>query len=86
MLETHPLAVKVVVSAGMLRVILADGRKVATPVAWFLRLQEATEELAFHWWGVGIHWISVDEDISIDTLLMRNESTDAEKVIIMVVY
>ncbi|MBF0179334.1 MAG: DUF2442 domain-containing protein [Magnetococcales bacterium] len=73
--EYDPLAVNVVVSADMLRVMLADGREVAAPLAWFPRLQEATEEQRKNWrfigGGVGIHWASVDEDISIDALLMR---------------
>ncbi|MBF0427830.1 MAG: DUF2442 domain-containing protein [Magnetococcales bacterium] len=62
-------------SADMLRVMLADGREVAAPLVWFPRLQEATEEQRKNWrfigGGVGIHWASVDEDISVDTLLMR---------------
>lgn len=70
-----PTAVNVVVSADMLQVMLADGREVAAPLAWFPRLQEATEEQRKNWQfiggGVGIHWASVDEDVSIDTLLMR---------------
>ncbi|MBF0614287.1 MAG: DUF2442 domain-containing protein [Magnetococcales bacterium] len=73
--EYDPLAVNVVVSADMLRVMLADGREVAAPLAWFPRLQEATDEQRKNWrfigGGVGIHWASVDEDVSIDTLLMR---------------
>ncbi|MBF0438798.1 MAG: DUF2442 domain-containing protein [Magnetococcales bacterium] len=73
--EYDPLAVNVVVSADMLRVMLADGREVAAPLVWFPRLQEATEEQRKNWrfigGGVGIHWASVDEDISVDTLLMR---------------
>ncbi len=73
--EYDPLAVNVVVSADMLRVMLADGREVAAPLAWFPRLQEATEEQRKNWrfigGGVGIHWASVDEDVSVDTLLMR---------------
>ncbi|MEO5350402.1 MAG: DUF2442 domain-containing protein [Magnetococcus sp. YQC-3] len=71
----HPLAVNVVVSADMLRVTLADGREVAAPLVWFPRLLEATEEQRQDWrfigGGVGIHWASVDEDITIESLLTQ---------------
>lgn len=71
----HPLAVNVVVSADMLRVMLADRREVAAPLVWFPRLLETTEEQRKNWrfigGGVGIHWASVDEDITIESLLMQ---------------
>jgi hypothetical protein len=57
----------------MLRVVLADGREVLTPLAWFPRLLNATKEQRRKWrligGGVGIHWESVDEDISVESLL-----------------
>ena len=56
-----------------LHVRLADGREIAAPVAWFPRLQKATPEQRKEWRligeGVGIHWESVDEDISVEGLL-----------------
>jgi hypothetical protein len=54
-------------------VILADGREVAAPLAWFPRLLEATPEQRGNWRligrGQGIHWPEIDEDISIASLL-----------------
>jgi hypothetical protein len=54
-------------------VILADGRELAAPLAWFPRLLEATPEQRRNWrligGGQGIHWPEVDEDISIASLL-----------------
>jgi hypothetical protein len=54
-------------------VILADGREVAIPLAWFPRLLEATPEQRRNWRligrGHGIHWPDVDEDISVASLL-----------------
>jgi Protein of unknown function (DUF2442) len=54
-------------------VILADGREVAIPLAWFPRLLEATPEQRRNWLligrGHGIHWPDVDEDISVASLL-----------------
>ena len=56
-----------------LHVRLADGREIAVPVAWFPRLQSATPEQRKEWRligeGIGIHWESVDEDISVESLL-----------------
>jgi hypothetical protein len=54
-------------------VILADGRELAAPLAWFPRLLEATPEQRGNWRligrGQGIHWPEIDEDISIASLL-----------------
>jgi hypothetical protein len=54
-------------------VILADGRELAAPLAWFPRLLEATEDQRRNWRligrGHGIRWPDVDEDISVASLL-----------------
>jgi len=56
-----------------LKVVLADGRVVSVPLAWFPRLLGATPKQRAGWeligGGIGIHWESVDEDISIASLL-----------------
>ena len=56
-----------------LRVVLADGREVSAPLAWFPRLCTATTEQRAHWRllgrGAGIHWPDLDEDISVQALL-----------------
>ena len=66
-------AVDVTVMDDRLIVVLADGRELATPLAWFPRLLEATPEQRRNWRfigrGHGIHWPDVDEDISIASLL-----------------
>ena len=66
-------AVDVRVTDDQLLVILADGRELAAPLAWFPRLTEATSEQRKNWRligrGHGIHWPDVDEDISIASLL-----------------
>ncbi|MCU0970123.1 MAG: DUF2442 domain-containing protein [Rubrivivax sp.] len=50
---------------------LDDGRVVAVPLAWFPRLLAATPEqrARFELSPRGIHWETLDEDISIDGLL-----------------
>lgn len=50
---------------------LDDGRRMAVPLAWFPRLLAATPEqrAQFELSPRGIHWETLDEDISIDGLL-----------------
>jgi len=66
-------AVEVNVTDDQLLVVLADGRELAAPLAWFPRLSEATEDQRKNWRligrGQGIHWPDVDEDISVASLL-----------------
>ncbi|HXK59355.1 MAG TPA: DUF2442 domain-containing protein [Acidobacteriota bacterium] len=68
-----PLAIDVSFTAHQLRVVLADGREILVPLACFPRLRRATDEQRKDWrligGGIGIHWESVDEDISVETLL-----------------
>ena len=51
---------------------LDDGRRMAVPLAWFPRLLAATPEqrAQFELSPRGIHWEALDEDISIDGLLV----------------
>jgi hypothetical protein len=66
-------AVDVRVTDDQLFVVLADGRELAAPLAWFPRLTDATEAQRQNWRligrGQGIHWPDVDEDISVASLL-----------------
>lgn len=66
-------AIDAKVTEDRLVVVLADGRELAAPLAWFPRLLEATEEQRRNWrligGGYGIHWPEVDEDISVASLL-----------------
>jgi hypothetical protein len=66
-------AIDVDLNEERLLIVLADGREVAAPLAWFPRLLEATAEQRANWRligrGHGVHWPDVDEDISIASLL-----------------
>ena len=66
-------ATDVRVTADSLHVVLADGRELTVPLAWFPRLLDATSEQRRNWRligrGQGIHWPDVDEDISVVSLL-----------------
>jgi Protein of unknown function (DUF2442) len=72
-IDVEPLAVEATCTEEALRVILADGREISVPLAWFPRLQKATAEQRKNWrligGGIGIHWEDVDEDISVESLL-----------------
>ena len=58
----------------MMCVSLADGRKLDVPLAYFPRLLQATSEqrLNYEWsgGGTGVHWDELDEDVSVQGLLM----------------
>lgn len=66
-------AIDVKVTDDQLFVVLADGRELGAPLAWFPRLANASEAQRKNWRligrGQGIHWADVDEDISVASLL-----------------
>ena len=70
-LEARALAVRV--TEDELIVTLADGRRLAAPLAWFPRLLAASPGARQHFEilgdGVGIRWPDVDEDLSVAGLL-----------------
>lgn len=59
----------------MLIVRLADGREIATPLAWYPRLVHATPEQRqnVEFSLSGIHWRDLDEDLSIVGMLKGNQ-------------
>lgn len=71
--DVQPLAVDVTFNNDMLQVSLADGRQIAVPLDWFPRLQNASLKERKNWdligGGLGIHWESLDEDVSVENLL-----------------
>jgi len=71
--SVDPRIKEVTVTEDELVVVLADGRRLATPLAWFPRLLNATSEQRARFEllgeGVGIHWPDVDEDLSVEGLL-----------------
>jgi hypothetical protein len=58
-------------TASELVVTLADGRRIATPLAWYPRLQRASvaERANYEIMPMGIHWPAIDEDLSIAGML-----------------
>ena len=72
-IKIEPLAVSVSFTEDSLCVALADGREVVVPLEWFPTLRDATDQQRQDWRligrGIGIHWPSIDEDISVESLL-----------------
>ncbi|QCE35833.1 DUF2442 domain-containing protein (plasmid) [Acetobacteraceae bacterium] len=70
---SNPTTISVNVTDSALFVILADGRELSVPLAWFPRLSDATPAQRQNWEligrGQGIHWPDIDEDISTAGLL-----------------
>jgi hypothetical protein len=80
-LETEPLAIDVIVTTTVLRVILDDGRELLVPLEWFPRLRDASDADRANWRligrGEGIHWPTLDEDISVRGLLAGHRQSRA---------
>ena len=68
-MTTSPKAVRF--DEDTLWVSLSDGRTIAAPLAWFPRLLEAAPEqrALVELSKAGLHWDSLDEDISVAGLL-----------------
>lgn len=79
--SAQPLAVDVQVSTSTLEVMLADGRTISAPLSWFPRLENGTADERARWQliggGEGIHWLDLDEDISVEALLEGRGSSEA---------
>jgi hypothetical protein len=58
-------------TASELVVTLMDGRKIATPLEWYPRLNKATaaERAQYEIMPLGIHWRAIDEDLSVAGML-----------------
>lgn len=76
-------AQNVQVTEDALIVDLSDGRTVSVPLAWFPRLLHGTPEERNTWRligeGEGIHWPALDEDISVENLLLGKPSGESQR-------
>ena len=79
-LKNNPRAMAVVCSDDELRVSLTDGRWLSVPIVWFPRLAHASASERANYEllgeGEGIHWPSLDEDISVAGLIAGQPSVE----------
>jgi Protein of unknown function (DUF2442) len=79
---TLPNAENVTITEDTLTVELSDGRSLSVPLAWFPRLVHASEKERRNWRligkGHGIHWGDLDEDISVEGLLIGRPSGESQ--------
>ena len=72
--EVFPLAQEVKFTDDELIVSLVDGRTIMVPLVWFPRLASATVAQLWNYEilgdGEGIHWPAIDEDLSVEGLLL----------------
>ena len=65
-----------------LTVDLTDGRTLVVPTSWFPRLLHGTPEERDNWRlvgkGEGIHWPDLDEDISVENLILGKPSGESQ--------
>lgn len=59
---------------------LSDGRTISVPLSWYPRLVAGNESERKKWRligdGQGIHWSDLDEDISVENLIMGQPSQE----------
>ena len=82
-LASSPTAVGVQISEDTLSVSLSDGRVVGVPISWYPRLSHGLPKHRAVWEligaGHGIHWPELDEDISIENILLGQPSGEGAR-------
>lgn len=72
-----------VTSDDTLTVELADGRSLSVPIAWYPRLFHGSQKERENWEligdGEGIHWPDLDEDISVEGLILGRPSGESQR-------
>ncbi|MCC7355833.1 MAG: DUF2442 domain-containing protein [Anaerolineae bacterium] len=76
-------AQNVTVTEDSLTVDLVDGRTISVPLAWYPRLLHGTPQKRSHWRlignGEGTYWPDLDEDLSIEGLLLGRPSGESQR-------
>ena len=75
-------AQRVAVTEDSLVVDLVDGRSVSVPLVWYPRLLNGTSGERNNWRliadGEGIHWPNLDEDLSVEGIIMGRASGESQ--------
>ena len=62
---------------------LVDGRSISAPLAWYPRLLYGKSDERNNWRligkGEGIHWPDLDEDVSIENVLLGKPSGESQR-------
>jgi hypothetical protein len=73
----------VAVTEDELTVDLSDGRTISAPLAWYPRLLHGNEVERNDWrligGGEGIHWPRLDEDLSMENIVMGKPSGESHR-------
>ena len=76
------LICEVKVSDDTLSVELEDGLTISVPLAWYPRLHHGTSGERLNWHliggGEGIHWPALDEDVSVEDLILGRRSGESQ--------
>ena len=61
---------------------LSDGRRIEASLVWYPRLLNGTEKERNNWrliaGGEGIHWSDLDEDLSVDGIILGRASGESQ--------
>jgi hypothetical protein len=75
-------AQRVVTTEDSLAVDLSDGRTVSVPLMWYPRLLHGSSRERNNWrliaGGEGIHWPDLDEDVSVDGIILGRPSGEGQ--------
>jgi hypothetical protein len=76
-------ALTVHVTEDALTADLTDGRTITVPLVWYPRLSHGTPAERSNWrliaGGEGIHWSDLDEDVSVESLLVGRRSGESQE-------
>lgn len=77
-----PMLQDIVITDATLAVELSDGRSISIPLAWYPRLLNGSPKERQNWRLIGnaegIHWPDLDEDISVENLLLGQRSGESQ--------
>ncbi|MDI6793982.1 MAG: DUF2442 domain-containing protein [bacterium] len=77
------IAQHITITEDSLMVDLVDGRTISAPLAWYPRLLYGRPDERDNWRligrGEGIHWPDLDEDISVENVLLGKPSGESRR-------
>ena len=78
-----PMITGAQITEDTLSVDLSDGRTISVPLGWYPRLEHASPKERSNWRligkGTGIHWEDLDEDLSVQGLIVGRPSGESQQ-------